>query len=247
MISAFSKGRDPARMARVGRGLVWLLIVTVLLLILISALGPEIEWDAVVVHLFAAKTYEQGHGLRPVLDVPQTFFPKHVTMLFTFGMLLHNETTAKLIHYLLGVLTLIAAYGFGCRVFSRDVALISAGILISSPLFVWEMRTAHTELGLTLYVFLSLMAALVWLRSKRAKLADRINLFSRFFTGNEVSRALRAGCLGLHRRGGTLVPKEEYEGCDLRWWASRGFWSPGPGSLGDRQCHSRRGTLFSLS
>ena len=108
-----------------------------------------------MVHLFAAKTYVQGHGLRPIPDIPQTFFPRHVTMLFTFGMLLHNETTAKLIHYLLGVLTLIAAYGFGCRVFSRDVALISVGILVSSPLFVWEMRTAHTELGLTLYVFLS--------------------------------------------------------------------------------------------
>ena len=152
--------------ASLGRGLVWLLIGAVLLLILISALGPEIEWDALVVHLFAAKTYVQGHGLKPIPDVPQTFFPRHVTMLFTFAMLLHNETTAKLVQYLLGILTLIAAYGFGCRVFSRDVALVSVAILMSSPLFVWEMRTAHTELGLTLYVFLSLMAAVVWLRSR---------------------------------------------------------------------------------
>ena len=142
------------------------LIATILLLILISALGPEIEWDALVVHLFAAKTYVQGHGLRPIPDIPQTFFPKHVTMLFTLGMLLHNEITAKLIHYLLGLLTFIAAYGFGCRLLSRDAALLSVGILISSPLFVWEMRTAHTELGLTLYVFLSLVAALVWLQGR---------------------------------------------------------------------------------
>ena len=49
---------------------------------------------------------------------------------------------------------------------SRDAALLSVGILISSPLFVWEMRTAHTELGLTLYIFLSLAAALVWLQGR---------------------------------------------------------------------------------
>jgi hypothetical protein len=159
--------RPPAKpIATLGRGLVWILIATILLLILISALGPEIEWDALVVHLFAAKTYVQGHGLRPIPDIPQTFFPRHVTMLFTFGMLLHNEITAKLIHYLLGLLTLIGAYGFGCRLFSRDVALLSAGVLVSSPLFMWEMRTAHTELGLTLYVFLSLVAALVWLQGR---------------------------------------------------------------------------------
>ena len=182
-------------MARVGRGLVWLLIGAVLLLILISALGPEIEWDAVVVHLFAAKTYEQGHGLRPIPDIPQTFFPKHVTMLFTFGMLLHNETTAKLIHYLLGVLTLIAAYGFGCRAFSRDVALISAAILVSSPLLVWEMRTAHTELGLTLYVFLSLMAALVWLRSGERSWLIASTYFLAFSQGTKYQALFALGAL----------------------------------------------------
>ncbi len=155
-----------AGMPSLGRGLVCLLIGTILLLILVSALGPELEWDAVVVHLFAAKTYVQGHGIRPIPDIPQTFFPRHVTMLFTFGMLLHNETTSRLMHYLLGVLTLIAAYGFGRRLFSRHVALISVAILISSPLFIWEMRTAHTELGLTLYVFVSLMAALIWLHTR---------------------------------------------------------------------------------
>jgi 4-amino-4-deoxy-L-arabinose transferase-like glycosyltransferase len=164
----FSLPQEPRSRAivRLGRGITWLLVGSILLLLLISALGPELEWDALVVHLFAAKTYVQGHGIRPIPDIPQTFFPKHVTMLFTFGMLLHNETTARLIHYLLGVLTLIAAYSFGCRLFSRDVALISVAILISSPLFIWEMRTAHTELGLTLYVFVSLMAALIWLRQR---------------------------------------------------------------------------------
>src|SRR5262249_20042560 len=122
---------------RLGRRLTWLLVGSVLLVLLISALGPELEWDALVVHLFAAKTYVQGHGIRPIPDIPQTFFPKHVTMLFTFGMLLHNETTARLIHYLFGVVTLIAAYGFGCRMFSPDAALLSVAILISSPLFIW--------------------------------------------------------------------------------------------------------------
>lgn len=181
--------------AHVGRGFVWFLIGTVLVMVLISALGPEIEWDGLVVHLFAAKTYVQGHGLRPIPDIPQTFFPKHVTMLFTFGMLLHNETTAKLIHYLLGVLTLIGAYGFGCRLWSRDVALISVGILVSSPLFIWEMRTAHLELGLTLYVFLCLMAALVWLRRRERSWLMASTYFLAFSQGTKYQALFALGAL----------------------------------------------------
>jgi hypothetical protein len=181
--------------ARVGRGLLWTLIVSGLLLILVSALAPEIDWDPLVVHLFAAKTYVQGHGLRPIPDIPQTFFPKHVTMLFTFGMLLHNEITAKLIHYLLGLLTLIAAYGFGWRLLSRDAALLSVGILVSSPLFVWEMRTAHTELGLTLYVFLSLVTALVWLRSKKRSWLIASVYFLAFSQGTKYHALFALGAL----------------------------------------------------
>src|SRR5262245_5441047 len=180
-------------MARVGRRFTWLLVASVLLVLLISALGPELEWDAVVVHLFAAKTYVQEHGIRPIPDIPQTFFPKHVTMLFTFGMLLHNETTARLIHYLFGVLTLISAYGFGCRLFSPDVGLISVAILISSPLFIWQMRTAHTELGLTLYVFIALMAALVWLQKRERSWLIAAVYFLAFSQGTKY-HALFALC-----------------------------------------------------
>ena len=225
---------------RLGRRLTWLLIGTVLLVLLVSALGPELEWDAVVVHLFAAKTYVQGHGIRPIPDIPQTFFPRHVTMLFTFGMLLHNETTARLIHYLLGVLTLIAAYGFGRRFFSRDVALISVGILISSPLFIWEMRTAHTELGLTLYVFLSLMAALVWLQNGERSWLTAAVYFLAFSQGTKYHAIFALCALACVVTAGQLLERQSVKAALCAGWRVTAF-----GALGlvpwavDNAIHAR--------
>ncbi|HET6962389.1 MAG TPA: glycosyltransferase family 39 protein [Terriglobia bacterium] len=225
---------------RLGRRLTWLLIGAVLLVVLVSALGPELEWDAVVVHLFAAKTYVQGHGIRPIPDIPQTFFPRHVTMLFTFGMLLHNETTARLIHYLLGVLTLIAAYGFGRRFFSRDAALISVGILISSPLFIWEMRTAHTELGLTLYVFLSLMAALVWLQNGERSWLTAAVYFLAFSQGTKYHAIFALCALTCVVTAGQLLERQSVKAALCAGWRVTAF-----GALGlvpwavDNAIHAR--------
>lgn len=149
----------------------WLMIATgvytgvLLLFTLISALGPEIEYDSLVYHLTGPKKYVQAHGLLRIPDIPYTFFPKNVEMLFTLGMLLHNEVTAKLVHYLLGILSWLGVYTFARRFFSRPVGLLAALIFISSPIVLWELRTSHIELGLALYIFLALYALLVWLPS----------------------------------------------------------------------------------
>ncbi len=74
----------------------------------------------------------------------------------------------QLIHYLMGVLTMLAAYALGTRLFTRSAGLVAMAVLASSPLFLWEMRTVHVDVGLALYVFASLYATAVWL-SKRDK------------------------------------------------------------------------------
>jgi len=135
----------------------------VLSVFLISALGPEIEFDGPLTHLTAAKAYAQTHSLEPLPEIPQTFFPRNVTMLFALGMLIKGEACAKLIQFLLGVLCLLTGYALAARVCRGSCGWVAAAILASSPLLLWEMRTAHLELGLTLYVSLALFATVLWL------------------------------------------------------------------------------------
>jgi hypothetical protein len=138
----------------------------VLSVALVSALGPAIEFDDIAYHLVSGKIYIQQHGLKAIPDNPVTFLPKNIEMLFTLGMMLGSEATAKLIHFLLGLLAILATYALGLRFFCRSVALVATGVLVSSPIFLWELRTAHIDAGLALYTFLGLFGVVVWLKSQ---------------------------------------------------------------------------------
>jgi 4-amino-4-deoxy-L-arabinose transferase-like glycosyltransferase len=151
---------------RFAHGFLWTYIALALLITLISALGPAIEYDDVAYHLAGPKVYVQKHRFQALPDNPVTFMPKNVEMLFALGMRLHNEVTAKLIHFLMGLLAMQAAYALGARLFSKTAGLIAVAVLTASPLFLWEMRTAHIDVGLALYVFLALHTAIVWLQRR---------------------------------------------------------------------------------
>jgi hypothetical protein len=87
-------------------------------------------------------------------------------MLYTLAMAWHSDVTAKLIHYLLGLTGLLTAYAFSTRFFSKTVGLLAVAVLASSPLFIWEMRTAHIDVALSVYVIAAIYATVLWLRGE---------------------------------------------------------------------------------
>jgi hypothetical protein len=137
-------------------------------LIFISALGPSLEYDDLNYHLAGPKNYVQNHRLVSLPDTPHLFFPKNVEMLHTFALLLHNDITAKLLGYLLGVGTILLVYAFCARFLARGAGMVAATILVASPIFIWEMRTAHNDIGLTLYIFIGAYATILWQRNREA-------------------------------------------------------------------------------
>ena len=170
---------------------------TALTVTLLSALAPPVEYDDVAYHLASGKTYIQKHRFQALPLNPVTFMPKNVEMLYALGMLLHNEITAKLIHYLMGLLTMLAAYGLGARLFSPTAGLVAMAILASSPLFLWEMGTVHIDVGLALYVFLSLYATVLWLSTKEPGWYKLIICFLGFGLGIKYHALFALGSLCL--------------------------------------------------
>jgi len=152
------------------RGLVMALGVLCLGLALLVALAPEIEFDPLVTHLAAAKEFAQHHSLRSLVNTPPALAPRSITLLFTLGLLLKKSgAVAKLINYLLGLLACWGVCAWGTRRFSFDSGLVAGVILASSPIFLWEMGSAHVDCGFALYVFLSLYAVVEWLESGDAR------------------------------------------------------------------------------
>ncbi|MCI0628417.1 MAG: glycosyltransferase family 39 protein [Acidobacteria bacterium] len=182
---------------RVAHGFLLAYTGTALTVTLLSALGPPLEYDDVAYHLDSGKTYIQKHRFQALPLNPVTFMPKNVEMLYALAMLLHNEITAKLVHYLMGLLTMLAAYGLGARLFSPTAGLAAMAILASSPLFLWEMRTVHIDVGLALYVFLSLYATLLWLSTKESGWFKLIFCFLAFGLGIKYHALFALGSLCL--------------------------------------------------
>jgi hypothetical protein len=182
---------------RFAQGFLLAYIGIALTVTLLSALAPPLEFDDVAYHLISGKTYIQKHRFQAIPLNPVTFMPKNVEMLFTLGMLLHSEITAKLIHYLMGVLTMLATFGLGARLFSRTAGLVAMAILASSPLFLWEMRTVHIDVGLALYVFLSLYATLLSLTTKEVGWYKLIVCFLGFGLGIKYHALFALGSLCL--------------------------------------------------
>jgi hypothetical protein len=137
----------------------------VLVLMLISALGPSLEYDDLNYHLTGPKNYIQSHKLVFLPDIPMLSFPKNIEMLYSLALLWHNDITAKLLHFLLGVGTLLLAYAFCARFISRSSGMVAVAILAATPLFIWEMRTAHVDVGLAFYIFIGAYATILWQRT----------------------------------------------------------------------------------
>jgi hypothetical protein len=133
--------------------------------ILLSALGPSFEYDDLTYHLAGPKNFALHHRLVPLPDVPHLFFPKNIEMLYTLGLLLHSDVTAKLLHFLMGTAVMVAVFAFATRFLTRSSGMIAVAILASSPLLIWEMRTAHLDLGLTLFIFAGVYAVVVWMQT----------------------------------------------------------------------------------
>ena len=142
------------------------LISVCLIVSLIGALAPETEVDALVYHLYIPKVYIQNHRL---VYVPYEFraaFPLGVEMLFTLGMLLRDSILAKLIHFALGVLSLLATYSFGRRYMDSRTGLLAATVFYTVSVVGWSSTTAYIDLGTTFFTTLEMFALVNWWRSQ---------------------------------------------------------------------------------
>jgi hypothetical protein len=170
-------------------------VSAVLGVILISALGPSYEYDDLAYHLTGPKNFILAHRLVALPDVPLIFLPKNIEMLHTFGMLLHSDVTAKLIVFLCGCVTIAGIFGFLVRFATRAVGMVAVVILASSPLLLWEMRTAHNDVGLALFLFSGVYATVTWLRTKEKPWFRLACIFLAFSLGAKYWAILALGVI----------------------------------------------------
>ncbi|MBP7571702.1 MAG: hypothetical protein KBA95_16715, partial [Acidobacteria bacterium] len=159
---------SPSTHRRPGRTvpLAWIVVTTIaMVLALVSALAPEIEYDSLWYHLQLPAVYLQ-HGT--LVDVPHEFvslYPMTWELLFGAGLVLGGPVGAKLLHFACLPLVALAVWRFAGRFLPHASPWLAVAVAVTVPTVLWEATTAYIDLALALYATLGLYSLLVYLES----------------------------------------------------------------------------------
>ncbi len=161
--------RLPAAMGSLGAGrpdvyALSLFLFLLLILTLLGALAPsrDNDYDSLVYHLTIPKLYIAEGRVHSIPWLTHSNFPFTLEMLYTVGLLLRDQSLAKLFHFGFGWLTVCAVFAFARRWWGRSAGWLGAAIFAAVPLVTWQMTTAYIELGVALYSFLAVSALARW-------------------------------------------------------------------------------------
>jgi len=165
------------------------------------------SWDALSVYLPLPEKWIEIHSIAKYGE--SVSLPHNITILYAVGLLLKDAILAKLIHFILGIFTLIGVYALSRKYFSRRVALISAAVFYTIPLIMWESTTAYIDLGFTFYTFLAFYAFMNWVDSHKNGWLIISAIMSGMGIGSKITGFLYAGILFIGIIIITLLNKEK--------------------------------------
>jgi hypothetical protein len=129
---------------------------------LLGTLAPPSFIDALVYHLFIARTYVRAGGIIQLPSIWQSYQPLGVEMLFSLGFALHGAVLAALAHTGLGLLVACTTALLGRRVAGPLGGTWAAAIFYCTAMVAWESTSCFVELGITAFSTLGFYALLRW-------------------------------------------------------------------------------------
>lgn len=171
LVSAWRHVR-PDRLPRGWLAAGWACFAVFWLLLLLACLSPPTDIDGIYYHLTAPKRWLQSGDLRYLPTLLQTNLPMGQEMLFTICLSLWTDTSAKLVHFALGIFSVLSVFALGRRLHGEAVGFAAAAVwffgfpkldtLDASRL----MTYAYIDLGLAHQVVAAMLAFAVWFRTR---------------------------------------------------------------------------------
>ena len=159
--------------------LVFITIVLVISIVLLASV-PPVSRDALTHHLIVPKLYIQHGKMVELPDIPFSYYPMNLDLLYMVPLYFGNDIVPKFIHFLFALLTVGLLFSFLKKRLGTFYGLIGSLMFLSTPVIVKLSITVYVDLGLVFFSTAALIYLLKWIE---ADFSTRYLLFSAAFCG----------------------------------------------------------------
>lgn len=149
-----------------GLGLFKAVLVVLVVFDLVMNFVPEIFYDSQFYHLALPHLYLLEHKIVELPYMNFSKFPQGMEMLFAWGLTLQGDIVAKLLHGMMGPLTLLALLGLCKKIGHVRVWPLAGALFLSIPVVRMILWVTGVDMALVFYTVLALYAVLQWTDSQ---------------------------------------------------------------------------------
>ncbi len=166
-------------------------LLFLVIVVFLNALAPPTDWDGLSYHLAVPKRYLMAGRMHYIPDIHHSNFPATLEMLYLLALGLGGLSAPKLLHFLAFVWCLLLAFVWTRELSqSEEAGLLSALVLASAPVALWEACSAYIDLGLALFETCALFCAYRLWRQKELRYALLCGAFAGFAGGTKITGLL---------------------------------------------------------
>jgi hypothetical protein len=191
------KSRKSSRQKRILIGaMITAVLVIVFLPMLLIPLYPTTYYDALFYHLPYAKDFSLWHAIRYTPYNRFPVFTLNMEMLFTLMLVLKDQFSAQLMHFMCLAVTITAVIGWGQRIQLPRAGLFAGVLLLATPQIFMLAGSTFAELGIALFATLGIYSFMIWLYEKDRKWLWLSAVFVGLAVGTKYSSLFFLAILG---------------------------------------------------
>ncbi|MDD2465966.1 MAG: glycosyltransferase family 39 protein [Desulfobulbus sp.] len=142
-------------------GLILLLLALIIATIILGSV-PPVDRDALTHHLFVPKLWLKHGGIYEIPEIPFSYYPMNLDLLYTIPLYFGNDIIPKYIHYFFALLTGLLLYRHLKKRLGVHYGLFGALFFLSVPIIVKLSITVYVDLGVVFFTTASLLLLLHW-------------------------------------------------------------------------------------
>lgn len=140
----------------------FLLLFSLILAVVILGSVPPVDRDALTHHLFVPKLWIMHGGIYEIPEIPFSYYPMNLDLLYSIPLALGNDIIPKYIHFLFALLTGWLVYQYLHKRIGKVQGMFGALFFLSVPIIVKLSISIYVDLGVVFFTSASLLLLLYW-------------------------------------------------------------------------------------